>query len=87
MRRLPLVAILPCVLFGCGSGSAPTAAPDAPPPKPPAKKTGKIYVLKDGRQIRAQQAMLADNSYVIKDETGKLITVDKADVAEIQPAQ
>jgi len=72
-------------------------APDVPPPqaapaKLEAEETAKqaklaampVYILRDGRRIRAAMVMDLGEEYSIKDEAGKMHTVKKADVAEIQ---
>ncbi|MCY3019978.1 MAG: hypothetical protein NTW87_13245 [Planctomycetota bacterium] len=58
-----------------------TKAASTPPT--PAKKMEKVYVLKDGRRIRALSAILADDTYLIKTPEGKMQSVLKEDVVEI----
>jgi hypothetical protein len=59
------------------SGTAAKAA------EPEVKKAVAIYVLKDGKSIHVISAVLADDEYILKTESG-MQTVKKADVAEIK---
>lgn len=65
------------------------AALKAPAPEPTgaaaaaAKAPVTVYVLKDGRRIRAQTAIDAGEEYSIKDDAGKFHLIKKSDVAEV----
>jgi hypothetical protein len=63
---------------------AATTTPATPAATTTDKPKVKVYTLKDGRKVRAVTVVTMGDQVALKDETGAIETIDKADVVEIK---
>lgn len=71
-------------VLGVDVQAANAPATPAAPAAPAAPVKPKIYVLKDGTEIKAVTVGSMDNQLLIKDEAGELHTVEQSEVKEIR---